>query len=384
MSKRHAVKLSNEVIAAWEEAVLGLARLPKGFKKAESTRGHAVGAVLRAELGEVRNLWEIFTKDRDELGKFLVGSKPQAVGYLLGFHLPNTARMQLALSRVELRFAVAAALKAHQGLIRWHDLGSGSGAMTHAFLDYARAQKLDISKIEAHATDVSSYLLDAARLIAKGMAPDLNFQAHKMGLENLPVEKFGHGGEDIISQYALGYVFNELEKNVRARQKAELIFGQHLENNEPALVWILEPATQDLCRAAMEWREQLVTAGYVPLYPCPGKIACPMLERTRDWCYSEGEFNRPLAVQNVDRALKIDRSRFASTMYALATPAFMERVKTRAANVAAVVGRPERAAEPRKPSVFDYLVCTRSGLQKVPHDPGKDVLPRGAPAPLKG
>src|SRR5262249_18307498 len=127
-----------------------------------------------------------------------------------------------------------------------------------------------------------------------------------------------------------------------------------------------------------------VAAGYVPLYPCPGAIACPMLERTRDWCYSEGTFERPLAVQTIDRALKIDRSQFAATIFALATPALAERLKVRAANVAAVVGRPERVAEPRKPSAFDYLVCTRAGLQKVPHAPGKDVLPRGAPAPVKG
>ncbi len=384
MSKRHAIKLSDEVINAWEEAVLGSARLPKGFKETENSRGHAIGAILRGEMTEVRRLWEIFTKDRDELGKFLVGSKPQAVAYLLGFHLPNTARMQLALARTELRYAVAEALKAHPGRIRWHDLGSGSGAMTQAFLDYARMQKLDIARIEAHATDVSSYLLDAARLIAKGMAPALDFQTHKMALENLPAEKFGHGGQDIISQYALGYVFNELVKNSRARNKLDLIFGAHLENKEPALVWILEPATQDMCRATMEWREHLVTAGYVPLYPCPGAMACPMLERSRDWCYSEGEFQLPLTVHNIDRALKIDRSRFASTIFALATPALVERVKVRAANVAAVVGRPDRAAEPKKPGAFDYLVCTRAGLQKVPHDPGKDVLPRGAPAPLKG
>jgi hypothetical protein len=231
--------------------------------------------------------------------------------------------------------------------------------------------------------DVSGYLLDAARLVAGAMAPDLDFQAHKLALENLPADKFGHGGKDVVSIYALGYVFNELEKNLRAKQRLELILGGHLEAKEPALVFLLEPATQDLCRNAMEWRELLVQAGYLPYYPCPGAIACPMLERTRDWCYSEGEMHRPFPVANVDRALKIDRSRFASTMFAFASPALAERVKARSANVAPVVGRPERPPEPRKAPSFDYLVCTRTGLQKVPHDPGKDVLPRGVAAPIK-
>lgn len=390
MSKRHAIKLSNELIAAWEEAVLGLARLPKGFKKAESTRGQAVGAVLRSELSEVRRLWEIFTQERADLGKFLVANKVQAIAYLLGFHLPNAARMQMALARVESRYAVGEMLKAHTGMIRWHDLGAGSGAMTHAFLDFARQQGLDPKAIEAHATDVSGNLLDAVNLIAGAMAPDVTMKTHRAGLETLPTERFAHDGKDIVSIYALGYVFNELGKNARARHKVEQILGNHAAKGEAALVYVLEPATQDLCRAAMEWRDGFVANGFTPLYPCPGAIPCPMLDRSRDWCYSEGEFLRPLPVQTVDRALKIDRSRFGSTIFALATPAFLSRVKARAANVAAVVGRPEkgpaqavRVKGPVAPREFDYLVCTTTGLQKVPHDPGKDVLPRGAPAPLK-
>ena len=394
------IKLSKHALDAWRHAVLSIARLPRGFARQDKTDGEKVHAILKAEMKGVHELWEIFTQERGELGKFLVAGKPEAVAYLLGFHLTNYARMQLALRRIDGRSGLGALLAGNQQ-VRWHDFGAGSGAMTQAFLDFSTKAGLSLGRLEAHAVDVSGALLDAARTVVQATRPDFLLKTHRLALDALPVSKYSHPAGDAalapeartITIYGMGYVYNEITANARAQRRLAEVFSGHLERDEAALVIMLEPATQTQSRAAMEWRDGMVEQGFLPIYPCPAAIPCPLLERSRDWCFSEGSLDRPAPVIEVDRALGIDRSRFGSTILAMATPALVARLKPTGKPLAVVVGRPDRVAGNNVPAArggrpapvaargarpFDFLVCTAEGLQKVPPTPGRPFLPRGA------
>lgn len=380
------IKLSPRLLQAWQDAVLALARLPRGFDRQGASAGQKLSAILRSEMGGIHELWEIFTQDRGELGKFLVASKPQAVAYLLGFHLPNCARMQLALTRLEERYAFAEMLKAATGTIMLHDLGCGSGAMSHALVEFALAAGTTESRLHLHASDVSGLLLDTARQILAAAAPQAKLATHKTAIEQLPAERFGHRSPEETSIYTLGYVYNELTKNPRAQRNLQKIFDLHREKNEAAMIFLLEPGTQGMSRAAMEWRDRVTKSGWAALYPCPASTPCPMLERTRDWCYSEGAFDRPPPVLHVDEKLGTNRSRFASSIFVLATPAMLARLTPRRLPAKVVVGRPERSVpNPKAPKVgdqpIDYLLCAGTELQKVPAPPGREYLPRGVEGP---
>ena len=101
-----ALVLPKELLDAWQDAVVHLGKLPRGVAKQEFTDDQLLYKIMRQEMRGIHELWETFTQERDLLTKHLLSSKQQMVRYLLGFHLPNAARMQLALNRLNSRFPI--------------------------------------------------------------------------------------------------------------------------------------------------------------------------------------------------------------------------------------------------------------------------------------
>jgi hypothetical protein len=99
-----------------------------------------------------------------------------------------------------------------------------------------------------------------------------------------------------------------------------------------------------------------------------------MLERSKDWCYSEGEWNQPPVAKLIDHQMKINRAKHASTMFAFASPA----VGLTSDHEPIVVGRPVReSGVERYKGFFDYLVCDGDGLRKEKPEQPKQVILRG-------
>lgn len=357
------LNLPVELMAAWRKAVLAVARLPRGTVRT-LTDAQKVNAIIRKEAGAVVELWEIFTQDRGEMRRQLLSGKREAVSYLIGFHLSNAARMTMLLERTEERHALAKALAGESLLI--HDFGAGSGAMAQALLHHLKGSGVDLANAEVHLTDASGALLDAARVALESGNLGAVIKTHRAAVEGIPADKFQHAGTSI---YTLGYLWNEMVRNRPAKAKVLKVFASHLERKEKALVLLVEPATQNFSRDAQELRDSMVDAGWVPLYPCPHIAQCPMLDRTRDWCYSEAQWSRPKESQAVDKMLGIDRSTMGGSMYAFATPALAAKAPLNGAPRGIVVGRPTIGAK-RGPSdpkpAFEYLVCTPDGtLEKA-------------------
>ena len=173
----------------------------------------------------------------------------------------------------------------------------------------------------------------------------------------------------------LGYVWNEIGDNPRLRRKIEQLCVQTL-SEKKGLVMILEPANQQPARALMEFRNQLIQMGDVA-YPCNHSNPCPMLNRSRDWCYSEFRWTPPKAIQYIDRVIGIDRKRLNTGALVIGSKGFLKPNTQK--NQPVVVGRPvaKSEAKNRTPhSKFHHLLCSEDGLTKTP-DNQKNAVLRG-------
>jgi hypothetical protein len=210
--------------------------------------------------------------------------------------------------------------------------------------------------------DGSDPLLDATKLLAGAVGQTA--KVSRQVIEDLDPKQFSsRAGEETVHIYLLGYVWNELVRNQTVRHKLLSIIAGHIERKESRLVFIAEPALEQLARPTMELRDIMCELRYKALYPCPHSDHCPMLDRPKDWCYSEGEWEQPPLAKWVDEELGMNRSRHTGTMFAFASPA----IYLHSDATAVVVGRPvgEDGKEGYK-GFFDYIDCSPVGIHKSP------------------
>ena len=222
-------ELPKDLLDAWQRTVLSLARLPRSARK-DLPAPQKMRMVVRQEIGEIHNLWEIFTQQRGELSRKLLSSQRLAVDYLLGFHLPNAARADLLLTRAEERTGFAQKLGSMKGKIVINDLGCGTAAISQVFVHHLKRRGVTPERLTLHLFDGVGPLLDAARVLFQEAEPKLQVHTHKVRLETLDVERLIRPGEaKVVFAHLLGYVWNELAKNnwlspckttnVRSRQR---------------------------------------------------------------------------------------------------------------------------------------------------------------------
>lgn len=351
---------------AWIAVVNALGKLPRGSESKSLKGQELTKAIFRVNRNSVKELWEVYTQRRDELSRKLISNRAYTVAYLLGFHLPNVARTMDLLTRSNKRHHWNKLCAKHP--VRLYDIGCGSAAMSAAYLQAAKAT-------EVFLYDSSGPLLDAAKLMHEELGTK-SLKTSRTQIEDLKHEWFTCSDPETIHVYTLGYVWNELQRNNPARRRIMEIFSNHLQRNEKALIFIAEPALEQMCRPAMELRDILCTAGYMALYPCPSSGLCPMMERPKDWCYSEGTWAQPEIAAFIDEKLDMDRRRHAGTLFAFATPA----LKLDSDEISVVVGRPikEEGVE-RYKKHYDYLVCDGSEILKLAPKSPKQILLRGTP-----
>lgn len=353
--------MKSSQLQAFIKTVNELGRTPRGFDRKNASDQATFKAVFRASKSATIDLWEIYTQRREDLSRKLVSNQETVVSYLLGFHLANIERAKELYHRSDLRHRWKAKLKGK--IVRVYDIGCGTAAMSLA---------LDIDA-EYFLIDSSGPLLDAANILAKNH--QINAKTSKRAIEDLEPKQFtSKDVESDVHIYLLGYVWNELGKNATARRKLMRIITGHIARKEKCLVFVTEPAIEFMSRSAMELRDDLCQAGYLALYPCPHSNPCPMLQRPKDWCYSEGHWSQPELAQWIDDQLDINRSRYASTMFAFASPA----LELSSDEKPVVVGRPVREeGKERYKGFFDYLICDENTIRKETPKQPKQVISRG-------
>lgn len=349
---------------AWMATVLEIGRLTRGAATQELSALEKVKSLFLTNKKSILELWEVYTQRREELSRKLINNRAYTVSYLLGFHLANVARASELFTRSNKRHHWNKLTA--KSPVRLYDIGCGTGAMSMAYLQSAKATEVLLY-------DGSGPLLDAARFMHEQIkTPGL--RTSRREIEDLDPKWFQADDPETIHVYLLGYVWNELDHNNPAKRRLMQILSGHLTRKEKCLVFIAEPALEDRCRPTMELRDVLCSAGFSALYPCPNSGACPMLERPKDWCYTEGTWQRPDIATWIDTKLDLDRGRHAGTLFAFASPA----TGLRSDHKPVVVGRPVREeGKERYKGFFSYLVCADEGIEKHEPKAPKDPILRG-------
>ena len=120
----------------------------------------------------------------------------------------------------------------------------------------------------------------------------------------------------------------------------------------------------------MDLRNQFADMGYQPIYPCTNSLPCPMLERHRDWCFSEAEWYRPFTAFHVDRKLELDHRKLSTTSMMFTCGPLTDLVlnsKDSKDDPSVVVGRPQRKENRGNiKDYFEYLLCKAGEITKAP------------------
>lgn len=374
------VRLNDSFVASWKAVEGFLGRFPKGAK----TTDGLLTRKLSKDRGEMQELWQSFTEDRGSLGRKLLQNWKSISSYHMGFHMVNGARAKLVLDRADLRCNLRRRLEAHKKVAVF-DLGCGTGSVSQVVAGWL-GQTVEMT---VDLFDQNRMLLECATKGLEGIRKDITVTAHRFGLEDWHLrDAEALAKRQSANFYCLGYVWNELEKNPRARSKLMKQFEYVAETKAPSYILFLEPANQNPSREAMAWRDAMVECGLQIIYPCPQSGACPMLERSRDWCYGEADWDRPMIQKKIDRELGVDRGRLAVTGFLLANRAAISSGEPLPALHEVIVGRPTN----RESGSFSYLVCDQGELKAVePNNPVPQLrglqlqrnLPSRAKADLK-
>jgi SAM-dependent methyltransferase len=346
----------------WMDTTLALSKNKKLLP--QQSLVDAVKSIFLHQREDVKGLWEIYTQHREELSRKLINNQKSALSYFLGFHLANEARYDELFKRSNMRHFWN---KLKYDSVEVFDFGCGTGAMSASLLRHIKVSSLNLY-------DASGPLLDVARLYLESITSSLKLKT-KLRTSRKAIEdiepKWFIGNEKTLHIFLLGYVWNELHANQKAKRRLLESLAQHAKDGTPCLVFVAEPALEHLSRQALELREILCGIGFKSLYPCSHSESCPLMERPKDWCYSEGHWEQPDLVQWMDQKLDVDRSRHASTLFMFATDA--TGVKNDAKKKI-VIGRPvHEKGISRYKGHYDYLLCSQNGVEKA--EPQKPLQP---------
>lgn len=366
------VKLSTATMHAWQSACLEHARL-RGVP-AELPPQTKLEKLLVQEQNNLLQLWEAFTTQRADLQRYLADPKKQASVYLLGFHLANQARIQGILRRWMQRLGPNAKQLLTSSPQKIFDLGCGTAAMSLGWLEtMKRLPEATTTLQNLTLIDSRGAFLDVARSLLTHYNPEITAQTLKLDLQVLQTQRLltDQDNSGSLQIGLLGYVWNELHRSKKAQQRIDELV--HTMADKRSILVFLEPANQQLARQSMELRDQLVGLGYVPQYPCVAATPCPMLQRNRDWCYSELQWQQPGIAKKLDKILKTERQTLSTSGYVFISRSLIEQFGSASAKQdhqpnQVVVGRPV-TKQGKGTKQFNYLLCDGHSIESKSTQP---------------
>ncbi len=272
---------------------------------------------------EIKGLRLTYTRSRDQIDYSLLQHARSAFAYMLGFHLPNFARVYRLLERVNRTHNLHAYLE--KQACHLYDIGCGTGAFAHAFLTAFPLKKPQVSLL-----DPNRHLLKLATDMVKSTGADckpIQCKAHELRMPQGLAE---------TSIFLLGNVLNQIQK---PEKRYEAFIDRLLQQvNRNSLLFILEPATEDSAVDMMRLRNELVAGGFVSLYPCPHAMPCPLLG-TRDRCYSDFPLLQIPEMKWLDEQTGVKRHVFSAAAYCFASPSVAQALQV-APPLPVLIGKP--------------------------------------------
>ncbi|MFO0774557.1 MAG: small ribosomal subunit Rsm22 family protein [Nitrospiraceae bacterium] len=255
----------------------------------------------------VRDLWRLFTKDRQRLERNYLENAQLRAEYLR-YYLPvNAAKIHSVLKELPPSDDIP-----ERKSYRVLDVGAGPGSGSLAVREWARASGCAETAINAVAIDRSRQALTLAQTLWSSVAQkqvDLasTFQSDVVNLESASeVRRFlgtqSAGFDLVIIANALNESFVGDRDPVGRRVK---VVGQLLDALSPSgSLVILEPALREPTRELHALRDQLIAKGLCHVYsPCLHERPCPAMVHAEDWCHEERPWDPPDDIVAMDRQL---------------------------------------------------------------------------------
>ena len=338
----------------------------------------SLNLVLKKTLPSISEIWSSYNSNREDLAKFNFGSLKYSYSYMVGFTLSNVSRFICVYDRV-IKKIDKSKLKDINSISIW-DIGCGSAALSSAFLWNILTLLKEIKAtdnsihLDIHLVDRVGHFLDISKEFIKNICEyfknikdgysydiDLKIHTHKCAVEDFKIPSdFVSSSKGSLSVYLAGYLYNELS----SKKKGALLFEKLMIkafSSTFSLVFLLDSANQTPSKKLMQLNEKLISSGFYPLYPCSFDFsACPLLSK-KDWCYTEGSFKKDPLSSLLDKYLKINRSKIATSAFVLTNQPLL--LDSNFLKSITVVGKPVIKADPTQ-SHIQYLLCDGKSVCK--------------------
>lgn len=253
---------------------------------------------LKTIASDVKELSNLFTKDRKILPPQYLNNKRLRRAYILYFLPSNIYKIHLPLKELSLHPKKILSKKELKIL----DLGSGPGTTILGILDFFSNQKKRPS-LEFTAIDSVAENLSIAKDLFKLFTENINIDA-SLKTFKINIEKAGAIPQDTYDIIILSNILNELfyndEKKIAERVSfLNTIIDKFLTPDGSCI--IIEPALRETTREMLEIRDSLVKNGFRIYSPCLIDDPCPALSNPKDWCHEDIPWIPPVIIKEIDK-----------------------------------------------------------------------------------
>lgn len=344
---------------SWRQAVLNAGRRPERYD--EKTWEKKWKEIVRKNQMAFLGFWSIFIDERQDIGRYGMHPAEDRFNYLCLFHLNNYARFLQFVRRSQIAKTVNQYLSADQRM-RVFDIGAGTGVASQAFLYDVFASNPELMKrTKVVLVDKRKHGLESAGEMLKGQWPELLVTNVKEDVRDFVPRP---AGERDLSVGLFSYVANELFTTSNRFNETKLLsmFGFY------DIVILLDSAEEKQAKTFMAFRNSMVEAGWMSVFPCPHQLTCPLVRKAstaghessesetntledeeqlpemaeesfsaesvtdtrkmiKDRCFSEFEDVDLFELRSIAQTLKLERSHLSASAYIYYSPRFLKRLK---------------------------------------------------------
>ena len=358
MSENKLKDLEDCIFDSWAKTLIENSRVSKGSLK-DLTPSQKLQRAIKPLLNDIERLRTSYQVEREEVDGRLMQHAKSANAYLAGFHLANSSRMQSLLRRAEAENPnfISNGLGSSPSI---YDFGCGTGTLSSTLSTFLHLQAQDPSRFtpKVFHYDSNRHLLDLASKLQRNLPLHNPYDRQiRTTMDQIDPTRALARENDSSSVYLLGYVWNEICNHKRSRNKLMQIFEKAASHDKPAMILILEPATQQTWQGIVSLKNALHEMGLLTMYPCPHFSHCPL--QGKDRCYSEFSLEPSERYQKIDSLQKMFRTKIATSSYIFVNKKMVAETPGKMKSYDRMVGFPTPKGQAHSKS--STIVCTKDG-----------------------
>lgn len=243
----------------------------------------------------VAQISEGLTLDRDEFVRSAyLRDEEQQQAYLLYYTTTNLLKIWPPLREL----ARSGFFEEHSE-IRHLDIGTGTGAAVWGLATYLGQEQPTVRTLSTRATDKLPKNLKLVERFATAFKsiPKLVLSTSQLDLTELfePNESLS----DHPPKHDLITMMNVLAE-IDETHDEKIAKYVDVSLAEGGAIIMIEPASRELSRRALRFRNRMVVAGWHVYSPCCKSGGCPALDEKDNWCHTEIAWERPEFIRAID------------------------------------------------------------------------------------